>query len=522
MKRPARAKERTLRALERFSTAMLSALGYLPAAGLVLASGALLASAGLGSIFPALRWPPLALLGSLAYDGMMAIVQNLSVVFCVGIAAFLARREKHQAAIIALLSYLIFLTAGHTTLEQLGRLAAADPALGLYGTGQAVVLGVQTVDMGVTGGVLLGFLTGWVYNRTSGKKFRPAPLRIYGGVRWTFLCMAGAAAGLGLAACFVWPPIQRAVDGLTGWIAAAGEVGLFLYGFLERFLIPTGLHHLIYIPFQFSSIGGTLTVGDQVYTGAYAVLMAEYSMGLPFSDGIRWMYTGFTKTFGYFGIVAAFIFCARPEKRRRTAAILCPLLLTAALASVTEPLDFLFCFLSPVLWLAHGVIAGTFMVLLDLCGVTGFTSGLLSSLAMNLSAGAGRTGYPVLYLLAAAEIAVYFMVFTFLIRRFDLRTPGREAPVTTEAPAGQEGGFPFRALVAALGGRDNIVRVDNCLTRLRVWVLDPERLDEKALRSLAPDGLSCHGREVQLVFGFDAEQLRAQLDQLLEKNALST
>ena len=162
------------------------------------------------------------------------------------------------------------------------------------------------------------------------------------------------------------------------------------------------------------------------------------------------------------------------------------------------------------------------MVLLDLCGVTGFTSGLLSSLAMNLSAGAGRTGYPVLYLLAAAEIAVYFMVFTFLIRRFDLRTPGREAPVTTEAPAGQEGGFPFRALVAALGGRDNIVRVDNCLTRLRVWVLDPERLDEKALRSLAPDGLSCHGREVQLVFGFDAEQLRAQLDQLLEKNALST
>ena len=364
MKRPVRAKERTLRALERFSTAMLSALGYLPAAGLVLAAGALLASAGLGTIFPALRWPPLALLGSLAYDGMMAIVQNLSVVFCVGIAAFLARREKHQAAIIALLSYLIFLTAGHTTLEQLGRLAAADPALGLYGTGQAVVLGVQTVDMGVTGGVLLGFLTGWVYNRTSGKKFRPAPLRIYGGVRWTFLCMAGAAAGLGLAACFVWPPVQRAVDGLTGWIAAAGEAGLFLYGFLERFLIPTGLHHLIYIPFQFSSIGGTLTVGDQVYTGAYAVLMAEYSMGLPFSDGIRWMYTGFTKTFGYFGIVAAFIFCARPEKRRRTAAILCPLLLTAALASVTEPLDFLFCFLSPVLWLAHGVIAGTFMVLL--------------------------------------------------------------------------------------------------------------------------------------------------------------
>ena len=200
-------KERVLRALERFSTAMLAALGYLPAAGLLLAAGALLASAGLGSFAPILRWEPVALLGSLVYDGMMAIVQNLSVVFCVGVAAFRARREKHQAGMIALLAYLVFLTAGHTTLEQTGRLAAADPALGLYGTGQAVVLGIQTVDMGVTGGVLMGFVTGWVYNRTCEKTFRPAPLRIYGGVRWSFLCMAAAALGLGLASCFVWPPV---------------------------------------------------------------------------------------------------------------------------------------------------------------------------------------------------------------------------------------------------------------------------------------------------------------------------
>ena len=508
-------KERLLHTLERFSTAMLAALGYLPAGGLLLALGALLVSTGLGAA------PPLALLGSLLYNGMMAIVQNLSVVFCVGIAAFRARRDKHQAALIALLSYLVFLTAGHTVLEQTGRLAAAGGPLGLYGTGQAVVLGIQTIDMGVTGGIVLGFVTGWVYNRTCGKTFRAAPLRIYGGVRWAFLCMAGVSLAMGLAACFVWPPVQRAVDGLTGWIAAAGDAGLFLYGFLERLLIPTGLHHLIYIPFQFTSLGGSLTVGEKVYTGAYAVLMAEYSMGLPFSDGIRWMYAGFTKTFGYFGIVGAFIFCARPENRRRTAAVLCPLLLTASLASVTEPLDFLFCFVSPALWLAHGVIAGAFMVLLDVCGVTGFTSGLVSSLMMNLSAGAERTHYPTLYLLAAAQIAVYFVVFTFLIRRFDLHTPGREAPAATEAPAEREGGFPFRALLAALGGAQNIRRVDNCMTRLRVWVQDAALLDEKALRSLAPDGLRCCGREVQLVFGFDAEQVRRQLEELLAAHALS-
>ena len=514
-------KERVLCALERFSTAMLAALAYLPVAGLLLAAGALLASAGLGSIIPVLRWEPLAFLGSLVYDGMMAIVQNLSVVFCVGVAAFLARKEKHQAGMIALLSYLTFLTTGHTTLEKLGRLAQADPFIGLYGSGQAAVLGIQTVDMGVTGGVLIGFLTGWVYNRTCGKTFRPAPLRIYGGVRWSFLCMAGLSVALGLGVCFVWPPIQQGVDGLTGWIAASGDTGLFLYGSLERLLIPTGLHHLIYIPFQFSSLGGSLTVGDRVFTGAYAVMMAEYNLGQPFSDGIRWMYIGFTKTFGYFGVVGSFIFCARPENRRRTAAMLTPLLLTACLASVTEPIDFLFCFLSPVLWLAHGIIAGTFIVLLDLFGVTGFTNGLISSLIMNLSAGAERTHYPVLYLLAAAEIAVYFGVFTFLIRRFDLRTPGRDEHAAV-SPAEKDKEFPVQALLAALGGGDNVVRLDNCMTRLRVWVQDPDRMDEAALRSLAPDGLSRQGREVQLVFGFDAAQIRQQMESMLGKTALSS
>lgn len=513
-------KERMLCTLEEFSTAMLSALGYLPVAGVVLAVGALLASAGLGTFIPILKWEPLAFVGNLAYDAMMVIVQNLSVVFCVGIASFLARKDKQQAAMIALLSYLIFLTAGHTTLDQLGQLAAADPNLGLYGTGQAVVLGIQTVDMGVTGGILLGFLTGWIYNRTCGKTFRPTPLRIYGGVRWSFLCIGAAAAALGLASCFVWPPIQNAVDGLTGWIAAAGDTGLFLYGFLERILIPTGLHHLVYMPFQFSSLGGTLTVGERVYAGAYPVLMAEYAMRMPFSDGIRWMYVGFTKTFGYFGIVGAFIFCARPENRRRTAAVLAPLLLTASLASVTEPIDFLFCFLSPVLWLAHGVIAGVFMVLLDVCGVTGFTSGLFSSLAMNLSAGVERTHYPVLYLLAAAEILVYFGVFTFLIRRFDIRTPGREEQVPA-APKEEKGRFPYKKLLAALGGRDNIARVDNCITRLRVWVKDTSLLDEDQLRALAPEGLIFQSKEVQIVFGFDAVQAHRQLEELLGVSALS-
>ena len=226
---------------------------------------------------------------------------------------------------------------------------------------------------------------------------------------------------------------------VTGFIAASGNIGLFLYGFLERLLIPTGLHHLVYMPFQFSQLGGQLMVGSVTYTGAYVVMMTEYNLGLPFSDGIVWMYTGFTKTFGYFGIAAAFIFCARRGSRKKTALQLLPLAFTASLASITEPLDFLFCFSAPVLWLAHAAISGSFIVLLHLCGVTAFTSNLLGSLVMNLSAGAARTNYPVLYLLGLAQIAVYFVVFTVLIKALDLPTPGRRP----EEPSRPEKALPL-------------------------------------------------------------------------------
>ena len=271
------------------------------------------------------------------------------------------------------------------------------------------------------------------------------------------------------------------------------------------------------MPFQFSQLGGQLTVGSVTYTGAYVVMMTEYNLGLPFSDGIVWMYTGFTKTFGYFGIAAAFIFCARRGSRRKTAAQLLPLAFTASLASITEPMDFLFCFSAPVLWLAHAVISGGFIVLLHLCHVTAFTSNLLGSLAMNLSAGAARTHYPVLYLLGLVEIAVYFVVFTALIKVLDLPTPGRrpEEPVRPEAALLDDAGV--EKLIAALGGRENICTVDNCFTRLRVTVQDAAFVREQALRALPCSGVVQNGCNVQIVYGIRAPQVRQAVEQRLDR-----
>ena len=511
-------KNRITSVLERFSKAMLAPLSYLSAAGLLLVLGALLTSTTLAQALPFLRWPPVQLLGQIIYKCLTAVISNLSVLFCVGIAASLARREKHQAGLIALMSYLIYLTAGNVTLTGLGLLAQPDSLTGLYSSGQTMTLGIQTVDTGVFGGILLGLLTAWVFNRTCETTHQGILPGVFSGTRWSFACAAGLAAALGFAACFVWPPVQHGIEMLTGFIAASGNAGLFLYGFLERLLIPTGLHHLVYMPFQFSSLGGSLMADGVTYTGAYVVMMTEYNLGLPFSDSIVWMYTGFTKTFGYFGIAAAFIFCARKENRKKTAARLLPLALTASLASITEPLDFLFCFSAPVLWLAHAAIAGAFIVLLHLCHVTAFTSNLLGSLLMNLSAGAARTNYPVLYLLGLCEIAVYFVVFTVLIRALDLPTPGRRQ----EEPA-RPGKVPLldeeaiEALLSALGGRENVRIVDNCFTRLRITVKDPASVDLRALKTLPCSGIVHNGCEVQVVCGLQAPQIRQAVEEQLNR-----
>ena len=510
--------QKFLQKLEGVSQALLDPLSYLTAAGLLLVVGALLTSSPLRQLLPVLNWTPIRLAGGLLYNSMMVIVNNLSIFLCVGIAAARTRTEKQEAALLALMAYLVFLTANHTTLEILGRLAEADGLTGLAATGQTSILGIQVMDTGVTGGILLGFAAAKIFDRTCETQFTGLVTQVYSGLRWSFLCIAAFAAAFGMAVCFVWPPLQEGIRAMTGWIAASGYAGIFLYGFLERLLIPTGLHHLIYMPFQFSALGGSMTVGSVTYTGAYMVTMAEYSYGLPLTDDIVWMYTGFTKTFGYLGIAAAFILNAKKERRKRTAAAILPLAVTASLASITEPVDFLFCFVSPVLWVLHAALAGGFMVLLNALQVRAFTSNLLGSLVFNLSAAPQQTHrVPLLYLLGVLEILTYAVVFSAIIRVLDLPTPGR-AP-ERETAARQIDPEGIRRLLAALGGPGNICTVDNCFTRLRITVKDPDRLDTAALLAMPHKGLVQDGPYLQLVCGLQAAQVRRAVDRELEQCA---
>ncbi len=508
--------------LEVFAKAMVQPLMYLSVAGMILAIGSLLTNTSVTALIPFLAWTPFQVVGNLMYETMMVLINNLGILFVIGIPAALARQDKHQAGLIGFMSYLIYLKTSNIMLVQSGKLAEASGMLGLFGTGQASILGIQVVDMSVFGGILLGCLVGWVFNKTCEKKFGGA-MQIYSGVRFSFACMVAVSILFGVVSNVVWPAVQSGISALAGFIKSTDIFGLFVYGFLERFLIPTGLHHLVYTPFQFTDLGGVLNLGETVVAGAYPIVMTELQAGLPFSDSIYYMAIGFTKMFGYIGIGAAFIHTAHPRNRKRTAATIIPLIVTACLASITEPLDFMFIFVAPVLYVLHACIAGLFIALLKVFGVTAFCGGnMLASVLMNLSAGVERTKWPVMLALGVAQILLYFFLFSFLIRKFNYKTPGREeepklCPMGDKTPAKTfNGSDDAKYVVEGLGGKENINTVENCFTRLRINVKDVSALKEELINRAPNSGIIKKGNDVQIVFGLQVSDVRKSVEDYLK------
>lgn len=522
-------KKKIMNALENFSKAMLQPLMYLSVGGLILAIGALITNSTISNVLPFLQWTPIRLLGTLMYQTIYVIINNLAVLFVIGIPAAMAKKDKHHAGLIGLMSYLMYLTTSNVLLSETGKLAEPSPMLGLIGTGQTEILGIQCVDMSVFGGIILGCLVAYVYNRTFNKKFNGA-LQIFSGVRFSFLAMIFVSIIFGAVSNLVWPVVQSAISALANVISNSGAFGLFLYGFLERLLIPTGLHHLVYTPFQFSDLGGVLQLGDTTVAGAYAIAMTELNMDgiTQMSDSIYYMAIGFTKMFGYIGIAAAFIHTARPENKKRVRATMIPLVITSCIAGITEPIDFMFIFCAPLLFVLHAAIAGLFIALLKVFHVTAFCGGnIITSFLMNLAAGTGKTNWPMMYVLAVIQIVLYFLLFSFLIKKFNLKTPGREDsnPETTVEEAGAAPAVKAKdnaltanvaSLVEGLGGKENINSTENCFTRLRVNVKDPSVLKDDLINKVPNSGIVKKGDDIQIIIGLQVAEVRNAVEDYLK------
>lgn len=531
--------------LEVFAKSIVQPMMYLSVAGILLIVGIILTNKTICAVIPVLGSGPFQLVGAVVYQSLMFIINNLSILFCVGIAGAMAKKNKGHASLIALMSFFLFLQANNIVLNATGSLAEASGMLGLTGTGQATVMGIQVLDTGVFGGIILGCITGAVFNKYSNKQF-PIALSMFSGVRFPFLIMIIISWIMiiiswimGAGFCIVWPPVQGAISSVAGIIKESGNIGLFIYGMLNKLLVPTGLHHLIYTPFQFSDVGGTLTLGDQVIAGAYPIRVAEMAMtGQPFSDSTYFNSYTFNNLWPYIGIGLAFIFTAYKQNKDKTKAVIIPLIITAVLSCVTEPMDFLFVFAAPVLFVVHSILSGVFLVLLKVLSVPASTAGgIINIVVSNLVLGVDKTNWPVMLVLGVLNAALYFFLFTFLIKKLNLHTPGREEEselaesvaegeaaasvavkqgAVADAPAqGVDAGIAD--LVAGLGGKDNIEELENCFTRLRVNVKNPDLINEDLINHVPNSGINRNGNNIQIIFGMKVAEMRDKVENAIEK-----
>ncbi len=523
-------KDKLKSTLERFSKSIVQPLMYLSVAGTILILGILLTNTSITSKVAFLQAAPFQLIGKMIYDPLMFLINNLSIIFCVGIAGAMAKKDKGHASLIALMSYFLFLNGNNITLNFFGKIAQPG-MLGLYGTGQATVMGIQVLDMGVFGGIILGCLTGSLFNKLGGKQFK-GYFSMFSGVRFPFLIMIPVSLVMGFAVAFIWPVVQTVIAALATLIKQSGNIGLFLYGVLNKLLVPTGLHHLIYAPFQFTDVGGTLVLGEQVIAGAYPIRVAEMNMpDVMFSDSTYFNSYSFNNLFPYLGISLAFITTAYKQNKEKTKAMMVPLMVAAVLSCITEPIDFIFVFAAPVLFGVHSLISGVSLVLLKVLHIPASTSGgIVNIMISNLVLGVKKTNWPMLFVFGAVVAVAYYFLFVFMIKKMNLKTPGREdveatAPQVSQASA-KAASAPKSAnekqadamnIIEGLGGKANIESVDNCFTRLRVNVKDETLINEDIINRVKNSGIKRKGKDIQIIFGMQVAAVRGEVEDMLDK-----
>lgn len=524
-------KEKLMDALQKFSKAMFIPVLILPIAGILIAVGNLLTNAKLLEVLPFMNNPVTTGFGTLLSGSLVSILQNLGLIFCVGVAVGLADKKKAESGFTALLGFLVFINAMNKFMGLTGILFEGDS---LRGTGQAMVLGIQILDMGVFLGLILGVVTAWVHNKFCETEFKNA-FQIYGGTRFVFIVLIPIVVILAVISTFVWPFIQTGISGLGNFINRSGNFGLFLYGALERLLIPTGLHHLIYTPFLYTPLGGTAEIGGQILEGSrniYYAEMADPTIAV-LSQSVIWDARGISKMFGLMGACLAMYHTAKPENKQKIRAILIPAAVTSFVAGVTEPIEFSFMFVAPILFIVHAGLSGLSMVVLNLFQVRAIgPNGFIDFLLFNVPLGIGKTKWPMYIVVGLMFFVGYYLIFRVLIQKLNLHTLGREtasmemklhtkAEYKEKVASGKkkDDSVDAAAIISALGGKENIERVDNCYTRLRLILTNPDLVQEAILKGeTGASGVIKKGRNVQVIYGLQVTAVRKAVDSELEKS----
>ena len=529
-------KAKIVNALQEFSRAMSVPILILPLVGILIAIGNILTNKNLIAVLPIMNNPYTLGFGKILSSSLVSILVNLGFIFCVGIAIGMAKEKRAEAGFTGFLCFLIFVSSMNIFLSVTNKLVPVDQ---LRGSGQTMVLGLQIVDMGVFLGIILGIIVAIIHNKFINVEFKGA-FDVYSGSRFVFLICIPVMIILAVLLTFIWPPIQHVIMGLGNFIQASGNFGIFLYGFLERILIPTGLHHLIYTPFLYSSIGGVQEIGGQVVEGARNIYFAE--MADPaikvLSKSVIYDARGLSKMFGLLGAALAMYRTTPKERRGEARAILLPAAITSLIAGVTEPLEFSFLFTAPLLFGMHAALTGVGMVFLNIFGSRAIgPNGIIDFVLYNIPLGIEKTRWPIFIAVGIVMFFVYYFVFKVLILKLNLKTPGRENKEFTlynksdyknktnsndttseSSKSNKKSGLKdenLQLIIDGLGGSENIDTVNNCFTRLRVVVKNEKLVKKEVLETTENKGIVQNGNNVQLIYGIGVDKLKKAVNQKL-------
>lgn len=529
-------KDKIFGVLQRVGRSFMLPIAILPVAGLLLGFGGsftnetMLETYGLiDAIGP----------GTIVYDIFYVMKEagnivfaNLPIIFAMGVAIGMAKKEKEVAALSAAIAFFIM----HASISALITINGGTEQM-LSGA-TASVCGITSLQMGVFGGIIVGLGVAALHNRFY-KIELPQVLSFFGGTRFVPIVSALVYTGVGILMYFIWPVIQTGIYAVGNVVLESGYAGTWVYGLMERLLIPFGLHHVFYLPFWQTALGGTMEVNGILVEGAQNIFFAQLSD--PTVEHFAVSATRFMSgkfplmIFGLPGAALAMYKTAKPEKKKAVEGLLFSAALTSMLTGITEPLEFTFLFVAPLLYGIHCVFAGLAYMLMHICNVgvgMTFSGGLIDLFLFGILQGNAKTSWIWIVIVGIGYFFVYYFLFSFLIKKLDLKTPGRDDSEEvklyrrSDVEARKKGAAAGDAVSEAdelsssicrgLGGKKNISDVDCCATRLRCTVYDASLVDDALLKSTGASGVVHKGNGVQIIYGPRVTVIKSNLEDYLE------
>lgn len=537
-------KDKIFSVLQRVGRSFMLPIAILPVAGLLL---------GIGSSFTNATTIETYGLTSLLGNGTMlhallvimnkvggAVFDNLPLIFAVGVAIGMAKKEKEVSALSAVIAYFVMNTAINAMLTITGQiLENGEIAESVLEGTITSVCGIQSLQMGVFGGIIVGLGVATLHNRFYRIQL-PNALSFFGGTRFVPIISTIVYMFVGILMYFVWPVVQNGIYALGSLVTGSGYVGTLIFGLIKRALIPFGLHHVFYMPFWQTAVGGTMEVAGQMVQGGQNIFFAQLADSANIAhfsaDATRYFSGEFIfMIFGLPGAALAMYHCAKPEKKKAAGGLLLSAALACMATGITEPLEFSFLFVAPALFVVQVILAGTAYMIAHILNIAvglTFSGGLLDFFLFGILQGNEKTSWMRVIPVGILYFFLYYFIFKFMIKKFDFKTPGREdddvetklytkADVKARKEAQNDGvaseDAMSEAITKGLGGKKNISDVDCCATRLRCTVHDAARVSDGILKATGASGVVHKGNGVQVIYGPNVTVIKSNLEDYLEK-----